>query len=198
MSWCHSEFAGAPAPIRPTNTEPTAPLEYTVRRPVEVVIQTCACCLFAEVRGLCFLLVVGDELIRARTADFGPLAFIEERCRAIAGTPSDQSRSVGFCHRGIFIRAIECPVNCIGRNTMEVALLTQVALILDEKPDLAVEDIIDLLRFVLVRFGVIPGLSGCDHEAAFVAIAFAYDHLTGPGLPGLSAVVFGNFVRLAV
>ena len=70
---------------------------------------------------------------------------------------------MGFCHRGIFIRAIECPVNGIGRNTMEVALLTQVAFILDEKPDLAVENIIDLLRFVLMRFGVIPGLSGRDH-----------------------------------
>jgi hypothetical protein len=65
-------------------------------------------------------------------------------------------------------------------------------LILDKEPDLAVEHIVYLLGFVLMRFGVITGRAGRDHQATLVAIPLADNHRSGTRLAALDALYFGD------
>src|SRR5215475_10402073 len=62
------------------------------------------------------------------------------------------------------------------RNAMKISLLAQVALILDKKPDLSFEHMIDLFRDVLVRFCVVAGRPRGHHEAALIAVGLLHDH----------------------
>ncbi len=81
---------------------------------------------------------------------------------------------------------------------MKVAFFAEKTFVFDKKPNLAFENVIDLFRLVLMRLGMIARSSGRDHQAAFVAVAFADNHLTGAGLASLSSVVFRNVRALAV
>src|SRR6266545_8079050 len=132
--------------------------------------------LLAKVCGLGFFLIVGNEPVCPRTADLALFVFVKQRCGTIAGTPPDQPRSMGFGDGGVFVRAVERPVHRIGGDAMEVAFLTEVTFVLDEEPDLAVKNVIDLFGFMLVRLGVIAGSPGSDHQAALIAVAFAHNH----------------------
>src|SRR5512135_1808486 len=150
--------------------------------------------LFAEVFGLGGVLVVGNKLIGSRATDLGCFALIEQRGSAGSGAPADQPRRMGLGDGGVFVRAIEGPMHGVRGNAMEVAFLAEVARVSDEEPDLAVQDVIDLLGLVLMRLGVIARPSGGDHQAALVAVAFAHDHGAGAGFAALYSVVFRNLV----
>src|SRR5437899_8763861 len=137
--------------------------------------------LLAKVCGLGFFLIVGNEPVCPRAADVGLFAFVKQRCGTIASTPADEPRSMGLGDGGVFVRAVERPMHRVGRDPMEVAFLTEVTFVLDEEPDLAVKNVIDLFGFVLMRLGVIAGSSSRDHQTAFIAVAFAHNYRTADG-----------------
>src|SRR5688572_19717598 len=92
--------------------------------------------LLAKVRGFGLFLIVGHELVRTRAAYFRFLAVIKECRSAISRAAADQARRVGFGDGGIFVRAVERPMHGIGRDTMEIAFLAEIAFIFNEEPNL--------------------------------------------------------------
>jgi hypothetical protein len=64
----------------------------------------------------------------------------------------------------------------VGRDSLEITLLAMKALFLDEEPDLAFQDIVDLFRFVSVGLGMVTGCSYRNHEATFISVALFDDH----------------------
>ena len=87
----------------------------------------------AEVCGLGLFLIVGHELICSGAADRRFFAFVKERGGAISGAPADQSRCMGFGDGGVLVRAIKRPMYRVGRDTMKVAFLAEVAFDLSQK-----------------------------------------------------------------
>jgi len=77
----------------------------------------------------------------------------------------------------------------IGRDAMEISLLAEKALVFDEEPDFAFENVIDLFGLVFVRLGVLARLARCDHQAALIAVSLFNDHTAGAGLAALIALV---------
>jgi hypothetical protein len=80
----------------------------------------------------------------------------------------------------------------VGRNPMKIPFFAEITFVFDEEPDLTLQDVIDLFGFVLMRFGVISRPSGCDHQTALVAVAFADNHCTRAGFASLISLVFGD------
>ena len=66
------------------------------------------------------------------------------------------------------------------------------ALVLDEEPNLAIHDVIDLFRLVLMGLGMITGCPGGDHKAAFIAVALSDNHGSGSCFPCLDSLSFRN------
>jgi hypothetical protein len=50
-----------------------------------------------------------------------------------------------FDHHGVGLRPIPSPMDFVRRDAMEIPFLAEIAFVLDEKPDLAFHDVIDLL-----------------------------------------------------
>src|SRR5690349_19166988 len=88
----------------------------------------------------------------------------------------------------VFLGTVPRPMDGIGRDTLKISFLAVKTLFFDEEPDFAFQDVVDLLRFMFVRFGMIPGRSDRDHQTAFVSIAFFYDHRAGARLSGLNTL----------
>src|SRR5262249_39783066 len=74
------------------------------------------------------------------------------------------------------VRAIPCPVDPIGRDTMKIARLAMITLVFDEEPDFAFKNVIDLLRSVHVRPRVVARWPQRDQKAALVAVSLPNDH----------------------
>ena len=97
---------------------------------------------------------------------------------------------MGFGHRSVFVRAIERPVHGVGGDAVKIAFFTEIAVVFNEEPDLAVHDVIDLFRLMLMRFGMISRAARGDHQAALVAVTLAHDHLASAGFTALITLVF--------
>src|SRR5258708_1471318 len=74
------------------------------------------------------------------------------------------------------VGTIPCPVDTVRRDSMKIACLTEVTLILHEEPDISLQHMIDLLRGMHVRPGVITRRSQCDEKAALVSVGLPNDH----------------------
>jgi len=74
-------------------------------------------------------------------------------------------------------------------------LLAMKAFVFDKEPNLAFQHVIDLLRFMLVGFGMITGRSGGDHEAALVTVTLSHNHGSGSRFPALDSFGF-RYVRV--
>jgi hypothetical protein len=59
---------------------------------------------------------------------------------------------------------------------MKIACLTVITLVFYEKPDFAFEHVIDLLRSVHVRPGMVAWRSQGDEKAALVTVGLPNDH----------------------
>ena len=98
--------------------------------------------------------VVGaDRIDRGR--EIGRLAFGVEAERILA----DQriaGRCVAFDDRALAVRAVPRPMQRIARDAAEIALLGQEAVVIDEDPDLAFEDIVELLASCYADSSDIP------------------------------------------
>src|SRR4029453_4939827 len=67
-------------------------------------------------------------------------------------------------------------MNFVRRDAMKISLVAQVALVLDEEPDLAFQHVIDLLRDMHVGLRVVARRPRGHHETALVAIGLPHDH----------------------
>jgi hypothetical protein len=123
---------------------------------------------------------------------------IKEPNGSLAASAADQRRRVSFSNRGILIGAIPRPVSFVGWDSLEISLLAVKAPILNEKPDLPFQNIVDLLRLMSVRLGVVSGRAHCDHQAALIAVAFFHNHGTFPRCPLLHPLSPRNFFILRV
>src|SRR5262245_1518388 len=99
---------------------------------------------------------------------------------------------MGFGDGSVLVGAVPCPVYGVGGNSLKVPFLAMKALVLDEEPNLTVHDVVDLLRFVLMGFGMIAGCAGGDHEAAFIAVALSDNHGSGSRFSRLDSLRFRN------
>jgi hypothetical protein len=79
---------------------------------------------------------------------------------------------------------------------VEVAFFAKKAFVSDKKPDLAVENVVNLFGFMLMRFGMVPRPAGGDHQTAFITITFPDHHRTGSSFAALNSIVFGNLCAL--
>src|ERR1043166_9380579 len=117
-----------------------------------------------------------DVEVRPGVADLRVLAVVEQGDGARAGALADEPRRVRFGDDRLLVGAVPRPVNFVRRHALEVALLALIALLLDEEPYLAFEDVVDLLGFVHVRSRMIARRARRDHQAALVAVALERDH----------------------
>jgi hypothetical protein len=62
------------------------------------------------------------------------------------------------------------------------------ALVLDKEPNLAIHDIVDLLRLMLMGLGMVAGRPSGDHKAAFIAVALSDNHGSGSRFPCLDSL----------
>src|SRR5215510_6865493 len=83
---------------------------------------------------------------------------------------------MSFDDNRVRIGTIPGPVNLVGGDSVEVSCLAQETALLNKKPDLAVEHVVDLFRLVRMRRGVVPRRPCGVHQAAFVAITASYNH----------------------
>src|ERR687891_659113 len=68
------------------------------------------------------------------------------------------------------VGAIPRPMNLMCGDSLEVTLFTLKGFVLDKKPDLTLENVVDLLSHVRMRSGVITGCPNGIHQAAFVTV----------------------------
>src|SRR6266508_2390160 len=83
---------------------------------------------------------------------------------------------MSFHDHHVSIGTVPRPVDFMCRYAMEIASPAMKAALFDEKPNLAFEHVINLLRLVRMWRGVIARRSNGVHEAALVAITSSDNH----------------------
>ena len=105
---------------------------------------------------------------------------------------------MGFDDDGVLVGSIPGPVDFVPRDSLEVALLAMKTLCLDEEPNLAFLNIVELFGFVNVRRRMISRCPLRDHQTAFVAITFNRHHRTFSFSAGADAFSLWNIFAFYV
>src|SRR5262245_14713680 len=100
-----------------------------------------------------------------------------------------------FYDNGVGVGTVPSPVNPMPRDAMEVARLAEKAALLDKEPNLAFEHVINLLRLMRMRRGVIARRSNRVHEAAFIAVTPPDDHRAFAFNPAANDFAFRHLGR---
>src|SRR6185312_3809131 len=83
---------------------------------------------------------------------------------------ADQGRAVGFDDDTLFGAAVIGPMHLALGNAHDVAWLAAPAASLDEEPDLAREDVVDLLGGMAMRAGMVARAALGEHDAVLHAV----------------------------
>src|SRR5262249_27223 len=148
--------------------------------------------LLAEISGFGFILVVRNEPVDPGATNLRSFPVVKQCDCILASAAADKSWRMGFGDGGVLVGAVPCPGYGVSGNSLRDPLLAMKALVLDEEPNLTIHDVIDLLRFVLMGFGMIAGRPGGDHEAAFIAVALFDNHGSGARFSRLDSLRFRN------
>src|ERR1051325_6821440 len=151
--------------------------------------------------GSCASAAAAPPSVRSRkSAQRSRMLFIFRLHRrgAGAGALADEPRRVRFGDDRLLVGAVPRPVDFVRRYALEVALLALIALLLDEEPYLAFEDVVDLLGFVHVRPRMIARRARRDHKAALVAVALERDHRAFALAAAARRLALGNVLPLCV